>query len=148
MQASGGKGGGVVLAASASDRGGAMDDEVDVSDVVGAGFEEVAGAVAKIGELQVGVAGELKSGSDEDGIDFHAGGARKLEVKLGGLVSLGGARKDPSATGEQGSGEKADHPLRLVGAQGGEVEDSVPATKRRMECVGHSGFFGCRERGV
>lgn len=146
MPVSGGKGGSVVFAAG--DGGGAIDGEVDVGDVVGAGFEEVAGAVAKIGELEVGVAGELKSGGDEDGVDFDAGGARKLEVKLGGLVSLSGAGEDPSAAGEQGSGEKADQAFGLVGAQGGKVEDSVPAAWRGMECVGHSGFFGCRWGGV
>jgi hypothetical protein len=96
-----------------------MDREVDVGDIVSAGVDEVAGAVAEVGELEVGVAGELESGGDEDGVDFDAGGAGELEFELGGLISLGGAGEDPSAAGKDGSGEKADEALGVAGAEGG-----------------------------
>jgi hypothetical protein len=77
--------------------------------------------VAEIGELEVGVAREIESGGDEDGVDFDAGGTGKLKVELGGLISLGGAGENPSAAGEQGSREVADEALRLIGAEGGEL---------------------------
>lgn len=99
-----------------------VDDEVDAGDVEGFAFDEVFGAVAEFGHLEMGVAGEFEPGSDEYGVDFDAGCAGKLEVKLGGLVSLGGAGEDPSAAGEQGSGEKADETRGFVGAEGSEVQ--------------------------
>jgi len=107
--------------------GGVVDDEVGAGDVKGAGVEEVSGAVAEVGQLQVGVAGKRKSGSEQHGVDFDAGGAGKLEVELGGRVGLGlasmcRAGEHPSSAGEEGSGEDADQSLGLVGADGGQVE--------------------------
>lgn len=99
-----------------------VDDQVGAGDVEGAGVDEVFGAVAEVGELQVGVAGELESGSEQHDVDFDAGGAGKLEVDLGGLVSLGRAGEYPSAAGEEGSGEEADQSLGLIGADGGESQ--------------------------
>ena len=104
-----------------------VDDQVGARDVEGAGVDEVLGAVAEVGELQVGIAGELESGSEQHGVDFDASGAGKLEVELGRLVSLRmvslcRAGEHPSAAGEEGSGEEADQSLGLVGADGGESQ--------------------------
>ena len=90
----------------------------------------------------MGVAGELESGGDEDSVDFDAGGTGELEVEPGGLVSLSGAGKDPSAAGEERSGEVADESLRLVGAEGGELEGPSVG----LWFVGHMGLIGrgCR----
>jgi hypothetical protein len=128
---------------------GVVDDEVDAGDVEGAGFEEIFGAVAEVGELEVGVAGELESGGDEDGVDVDASGAGELEVELGGLVSLRDAGEDPSTAGEQGSGEEADEAFGLVGAEGGEPEAPGVAVlagalcaARVLDVVGHMGMIG------
>jgi hypothetical protein len=97
--------------------GGVVDDEASVSNVPGMCFDEVFGAVAEVCHLEMGVAGELESGGDENGVDFDAGGAGEFEIKFRSLTSLSGTGEDPSAAGEQGSGEKTDEPLGLVGAE-------------------------------
>lgn len=91
-----------------------VDDQVGTGDIEGAGLDEIFGAVAEVGHLEMRVAGEL-------------------EVELGGLVALGGAGEDPSAAGEQGPGEVVDEPLGLVRAEGGELE--TPAVWLCL-CVG------------
>lgn len=87
----------------------------------------------------MGVAGELESGGDEDGIDFDARDTGELKVELGGLVSLSGAGEDPSAAGEQCSGEDADEAFGLVGAEGGQAE--CPGLAVRAHALRDSVFF-------
>lgn len=118
---------------------GAVDDEAGVGDVPGVGFDEVFGAVAEVCHLKMGVARELEPGGNEHGINFDAGGAGEFEIELGGLVSLSSTGEDPSAAGEQGSGEKTDEPLGLVGAEGGEPQ---APTLRIMLGVGHKELIG------
>jgi hypothetical protein len=130
------RGEGVFVAAGGG--GGGVNDEIDAGDVEGSSCDEVFGAVAEIGHLEMRVAGELESGGDEDGVDFDAGGAGELEVELGGLVSLGGAGEDPSPAGEQRSGETADETLRFFGAEGRELQ--APAID--LLCVGHMELIG------
>jgi len=113
------RGRGIVVVAGGA---GVVDDEVGAGDVEGARLDEVFGAVAEVGHLEVGVAGEFESGGDEDGVDVNAGSAGELEVELGGLVALGGTGENPPTAGEQGSGEVADEAVGLVGAEGGELE--------------------------
>lgn len=67
----------------------------------------------------MGVAAEFEAGGDEDGVDFDAGGACEFEVEFGSLAALGGAGEDPTAAGEQRSGEIADEALGLIGTESG-----------------------------
>lgn len=130
-----------------------VDDEVDSGDFEGAEFDEVSGAVAEVGELEVRVAGELESGGDEDGVDLDAGGSGEFEVECGGLVALGSAGEDPSAAGEEGSGEIADEALRFVGAQCGQLETpsvgglalaAVLGADSMIVIVGHTELIGLK----
>lgn len=142
---------GIVVASGGA--GGVVDGEDDTGDLEGARFDEVAGAVAEFGELEVGVAGKCETGGHEHGVNFDATGAGKFEVELGGLVSLYGAGEDPAAAGEQGSGKKAGETFGVAGAEGGEAEDPgrcgmihaarvVPVLE--IARVGHTRMIGWR----
>ncbi len=73
-------GGGVLLLFSRSGAGRLLqNDETDAGNVIGAGENEGAGALAEFGHADMGVAAEFESRGDEHTVDFNADRAREFK---------------------------------------------------------------------
>lgn len=102
--------------------GGVINDELDANDLKRAAFNEIFGAVAQFGQLEMRVTAEFQTGGDEDRVNLDAGGAGELKIQLGRLNPLSGTGQHPPAAGQQCSGQVAGQPLRFLGAESGELQ--------------------------
>jgi len=83
----------------------AVDFEVYADDFSADVVEVAAGALAELGEAQVGELAEFEADGDEDGVHVHAGHAFKFEEHVDGAVVAGAAAQNPSSMAEDGAGQ-------------------------------------------
>ena len=85
-----------------------MNFEIDADDFSAAVFVMAAGALAELGEAQVGELAELEADGDEDGVHLDAALALEFEEHVDQAGVGGAAAEHPASAAQDGAGEGLD----------------------------------------